>query len=417
MSNQHFASDASNHVSDPPYEDVSNVSYLGPQTMYPDQTQLQVANNMSGMDTQLNTCTLVVFGNVSFILLLYKVTINLIATSNFADDIAEQSGLSEIRWEGTDSMLGDAGQDGNHFTSTTTAMFSLVENEAVPDISCADLSMGEAAESIRNGISSCLTVQAQCGDYPHPDYVSVDMIAERSLHDFPQNNEQYDMEQFPENICESGSMQMGSSDQYCDDTSLSDLYMDVSSPESVSCEQNQPEDICFKSESSTDSSPVPSSRNSTTEDFDKYFGHSSKQLNDSKIFPTNSQQPFKNIGYQQPLASHKQYDYRNVNSSTQGNSSRGCFSLDGNGAPDLCLLEGNRNPAPDYRLPLQRQMHHNFQHMYPKHVLPTFGGMRYRPHDERITLQRALQVIYPMALVFHLFTLFSILSSINLLLI
>jgi hypothetical protein len=59
MVNQHFASDASNHVSGPPYEDVSNVSYLGLQTMYPDQTQLQVANNMSGMDAQMNTCTLI----------------------------------------------------------------------------------------------------------------------------------------------------------------------------------------------------------------------------------------------------------------------------------------------------------------------------------------------------------------------
>jgi hypothetical protein len=147
-------------------------------------------------------------------------------------------------------------------------------------------------------------------------------------------------------------------------------------------------------------------------------------LSDSKVFLTSGQQPFKNMGYQKPMHhnfQHNNIDYRNVNSSTLGNSSRGCFSLDGNGAPDLCLLEGNRNPAPDYRLPLQRPMHHNFQHIYPKHALPTFGGMRYKPHDERITLQRALQVIYPAAypaaLFFHLFTLFSILSSINLLLI
>jgi hypothetical protein len=34
--------------------------------------------------------------------------------------------------------------------------------------------------------------------------------------------------------------------------------------------------IFFKSESSTDSSPVPSSRNSTTEDADKYLGQPSK---------------------------------------------------------------------------------------------------------------------------------------------
>ncbi|GJN17486.1 hypothetical protein PR202_gb04557 [Eleusine coracana subsp. coracana] len=207
MDGQHSASDVSNNdtfedASGPPYEDISNGSYLAPQTMYPDQTQLR---DMTGMDTQMNTC----------------------------DISAEQSGLSEINLEGTDSMLGSAGQGGNHFIST--AMFSFTENAAMPDISCTELSMGEAAESIRNGNSSCLTVQeehlqAECGDYPHSDYASVDMVAEASLHDLPhnfsQNNEQYEMEQFPENICESGSMQMGSPDQYCDDTSLSDLYMD-----------------------------------------------------------------------------------------------------------------------------------------------------------------------------------------------
>jgi hypothetical protein len=75
------------------------------------------------------------------------------------------------------------------------------------------------------------------------------MVDERSLHDLPhglsQNNEQYEMEQLPQNICESGSMQMASPDQYCsspdqycDDTSLLDFYMDVSSPESISYEQN-----------------------------------------------------------------------------------------------------------------------------------------------------------------------------------
>lgn len=313
-------------------------------------------------------------------------------------------------------MLGSAGQDGNHFIST--AMFPLTENAAMPDISCTELSMGEAAESIRNGNSSCLTVQeehlqAEFGDNRHPDYVSVDMVPETSLHELPhngsQNNEQYEMEQFPENICESGSMQMGSPDQYCDDTSLSDIYMDVSSPESVSCEQNQTEDICFKSESSTDSSPIPSSRNSIIEDADKYFSHTSKQLLDSKIFPTGSQQPFKNMGYQKPLALHKQYDYRIGSSSTQGNPSRGCFNMDGNGAPDLCLLEGNRNPTPDYRLPLQRPIHHNFQQsIYPKSTLPTFGGMRYKPHDERVTLRLALQVIYPSEFAYLLCSAFTI---------
>ncbi|TVU34893.1 hypothetical protein EJB05_16749 [Eragrostis curvula] len=373
---QPFATDSSNHdnfedASGPPYEDLSNGSYLEQQTMYPDQARLQVEHNVEGTETQMNTC----------------------------DISTGQSGLSEIKWEGTDSMLGNAGQDGNYFTSTD--QISLAQNAAMPDTSCTELN----TESIRNGNSSCLTVQeehlhADCGDYPHPDYSSIDMVSERSLHDLPhdflQNNEQYEMEQFPENICESGSMQMDSPDQYCDDTSLSDLYIDVSSPESVSCEQNQTEDICFKSESSTDSSPVPLIRNSTTEDADRYLGHTSKQLLDSKFFPISNQQPFKNTGYQKPIALHKQYDYRIGNSSTQGNLSRGCFSMDGNGASDLCLLEGNRNPTPDYRLPLQRPIHNKFHPpMYSNNpIIPTFGGgMRYKPHDERMTLRLALQDI------------------------
>jgi len=305
--------------------------------------------------------------------------------------------LSEIQWESTDEMLGNTGLDGVHFTPRV--MISLTHNTDIPDIPCTELNMGETTESFRNANSSCLTMQeehlqGECGEYPHPDYISVDMVGERSVHDLPQdfsqNNEQYEMEQFPQDICESGSMQMGSPDQYCDDTSLSDIYMDVSSPESISCEQNQSEDVCFKSESSTDSSPVPSIRNSTTEDADKYLGHTSKQL-----LPFNNQHPFKDMGYQKPTVLHKQYDdYRRDNYSIQGNLSRGSFSKDGSGASDLSIIEGNRNLAPDHRLPIQGRFHHNIQQpMYGNPILPTFGGMRYKPHDERITLRLALQVI------------------------
>ncbi|XP_020397323.1 uncharacterized protein [Zea mays] len=172
----------------------------------------------------------------------------------------EHSDWSEIKWGSTDEMLGNAGQDDDHFTPM--GMFCLTNNTYILDISCIESNMGERTESIRNGNSSCLTMQeehlqAECGGYPHPDYISVDMVDERSLHDLPhglsQNNEQYEMEQLPQNICESGSMQMvspdqycSSPDQYCDDTSLSDFYMDVSSPESISCEKNQPEDIFLR---------------------------------------------------------------------------------------------------------------------------------------------------------------------------
>lgn len=319
----------------------------------------------------------------------------------------EHSDWSEIKWGSTDEMLGNTGQDDDHFTPM--GMFCLTNNTDILDLSCIESNMGERTESIRNGNSSCLTMQeehlqAECGGYPHPDYISVDMVDERSLHDLPhglsQNNEQYEMEQLPQNICESGSMQMASPDQYCsspdqycDDTSLSDFYMDVSSPESISCEQNQPEDIFFKSESSTDSSPVPSSRNSTTEDADKYLGQPSKQLLDSKIVPFSNQHTFKNMEYQKPLVLDKQYAYRSNNSSIH-NSTKGCFSRDGDMVSDLCVLEGNRNPAPAHLWPYQGKFHHNFQQpVYGNSIIPAFGGTRYKPHDERTTLRLALQDI------------------------
>ncbi|CAL4973716.1 unnamed protein product [Urochloa decumbens] len=373
LDNQHIPRDASNHATfeeaaGPHHGDLSNGSYLGQQTIYSDQTE-QVENNTEGMVTQMNTYF---SGGMS----------------------TDQSSLSDIKWEGTNDMLGITSQDGDHFTSMDT--FSLAHNADIPDISRTEFNMGETTESIQNGNTSCLTMQEE---HRQGDYISVDMVGERSLHDLPhdfsQNNEQYEMEQFPQNICdESGSMQMDSSDQYCDDTSLSDIYMDVSSPESISCEQNQSEDICFKSESSTDSSPVPSSRNYTTEDADKYLGQASKQLLDSNFIPFNNQHLFKNTGYQKPPVLHKQYGYRSDNSSIQGNSSRVCFSMDGNGVSDLCVLEGNKNPAFDRRLPIQGKFHHNFQQpMYGNPILPTYGGMRYKPHDERITLRLALQDI------------------------
>jgi hypothetical protein len=63
LENQHFPRDTSNHAnfeetSGPPYEDLSNGSYLGQQTMYSDQTELQVENNMEDMEMQMNTCML-----------------------------------------------------------------------------------------------------------------------------------------------------------------------------------------------------------------------------------------------------------------------------------------------------------------------------------------------------------------------
>jgi hypothetical protein len=60
------------------------------------------------------------------------------------------------------------------------------------------------------------------------DYVSVDIVDNKSLphlpHGFSQNNEQYEVEQSPQIICERGSTHSG---QYGEDTSLSLIDIDM----------------------------------------------------------------------------------------------------------------------------------------------------------------------------------------------
>ncbi|KAG8055185.1 hypothetical protein GUJ93_ZPchr0001g30469 [Zizania palustris] len=311
----------------------------------------------------------------------------------------EQSGLSEVKCEGTGPMIGNTEQEGGHFTSMP--MFALDHGAAIHDISYTELNIGAATGSMLNGNNSCLTVQGEYlqgeyGEYPQPDYGSLDMANEISLHDLPQNTQSYDMEAHPQNICESSSMQVGSPDQYCDDTSQSDLYMDdVSSLESMSSEHNRSEDICFRSESSTDSSPIPSSRNSI-EDADKYFGDASKHLQNSMSVTVSNQHQYTFMNSSDPMPSmlHKKYDIpRNGSSSILGNSSQNCFILDSNCDSDLRIIEGSSNPATGHVFPLQGLQHNFQQSLCANPIRPLFGGMRYKPHDERMTLRLALQDI------------------------
>jgi hypothetical protein len=101
-------------------------------------------------------------------------------------------------------MFGNTGQDVDHCTKMN--MFSLTYNTYFLGVSCTELNVGERTESTRNGNNSYLSMQkgyshAEWGGYSHSDYISVDRVDEGSLHDLPhgfsQNNDQYEMEQFP----------------------------------------------------------------------------------------------------------------------------------------------------------------------------------------------------------------------------
>uniref|UniRef100_A0A453FNZ9 Uncharacterized protein n=1 Tax=Aegilops tauschii subsp. strangulata TaxID=200361 RepID=A0A453FNZ9_AEGTS len=374
--NQPLPRDTLNHINAAeeanasPYKVLSNCSYVGEQ-MYFGKAQVKAENHLEGMGPPTNTY---------------------LPHNQFP----EQSGLSEVKSEDTGAIFDNTGQEGNQFIPMNT--FSFDHNAAIPDISYTELNIGEATGSMNNGNSSCLTVQ---GDYlqgefvecPKPEYGSLDMAGEMSMHDLPHNNQSYEMEQIPQNICESSSMQTGSPDQYCDDTSLSGYYM--SSPESLSCEQIQSEYIGFKSESSTDSSPIPSSRNSTTEDADKYLGGSTKQLLNSSLVPIGHQHPYRSLTDQMPPAFHEQYDiHRSGNSFARGNLSRSCFGAIVNGGSDLLNLSSHR--APGHILPpqgIQGKLNNFQQSLSANPFVPRFGGMAYKSHDERATLRLALQDI------------------------
>ncbi|VAH64754.1 unnamed protein product [Triticum turgidum subsp. durum] len=373
--NQPLPRDTLNHINAAeeanasPYEVLSNCSYVGEQ--YFGKAQVKAENHLEGMGPPTNTY---------------------LPHNQFP----EQSGLSEVKSEDTGAIFDNTGQAGNQFIPMNT--FSFDHNAAIPDISYTELNIGEATGSMNNGNSSCLTVQgdylqAKFGECPKAEYGSLDMAGEMSMHDLPHNNQSYEMEQIPQNICESSSMQTGSPDQYCDDTSLSGYYM--SSPDSLSCEQIQSEYIGFKSESSTDSSPIPSSRNSTTEDADKYLGGSTKQLLNSSLVPISHQHPYRSLTDQMPPAFHEQYDiHRSGNSFARGNLSRSCFGANVNGGSDLLNLSSHR--APGHILPpqgIQGKLNNFQQSLSASPFVPRFGGMAYKSHDERATLRLALQDI------------------------
>ncbi|EMS45958.1 Putative SWI/SNF-related matrix-associated actin-dependent regulator of chromatin subfamily A member 3-like 2 [Triticum urartu] len=373
--NQPLPRDTLNHINAAeeanasPYEVLSNCSYVGEQ--YFGKAQVKAENHLEGMGPPTNTY---------------------LPHNQFP----EQSGLSEVKSEDTGAIFDNTGQAGNQFIPMNT--FSFDHNAAIPDISYTELNIGEATGSMNNGNSSCLTVQgdylqAEFGECPKAEYGSLDMAGEMSMHDLPHNNQSYEMEQIPQNICESSSMQTGSPDQYCDDTSLSGYYM--SSPDSLSCEQIQSEYIGFKSESSTDSSPIPSSRNSTTEDADKYLGGSTKQLLNSSLVPISHQHPYRSLTDQMPPAFHEQYDiHRSGNSFARGNLSRSCFGANVNGGSDLLNLSSHR--APGHILPpqgIQGKLNNFQQSLSANPFVPRFGGMAYKSHDERATLRLALQDI------------------------
>jgi hypothetical protein len=122
------------------------------------------------------------------------------------------------------------------------------------------------------------------------------------------------------------------------------------------------------------------------------LGGTTKQLLNSNFVPISHQQPFRSLTDQMPPAFHEQYDiHRSGNSFTQGSFSRSCFGANVNGDSDLSIL-GSRC-APGHLLPLQGKLSNFQQSLSANPIVPRFGGVPYKTHHERTTLELALQDI------------------------
>ncbi|XP_038981665.1 helicase-like transcription factor CHR28 isoform X2 [Phoenix dactylifera] len=173
------------------------------------------------------------------------------------------------------------------------------------------------------------------------------------------------------------------------------IELDASLQDTLFDEDNHFEDVSFRSESSTDSSPLPSSRNSASDNVGRSAVDTTKQLvPDSKINLHNKKQTAfpKNEREDQMLAFyHKQQDIPQESYNTvQKNLSRSSISVDDDA--EICILDDISDPAHPPVQAVHVEPHPFSQRSgFSDPHLPWFGGMRLKADDERLTFQIALQ--------------------------
>ncbi|KAG1368168.1 helicase-like transcription factor CHR28 [Cocos nucifera] len=176
------------------------------------------------------------------------------------------------------------------------------------------------------------------------------------------------------------------------------IALDANLPETLFAEQNHYEDVNFRSESSTDSSPLPSSRNSTSDNVDGYAVDASKQLMPDYNINLHSKKqttfPKNETEDQMPESRHKQQGiFKASYNDVQKNLSRSSISMDDDA--DICVLDDISDPArpppPVHINPYSLLQQSGFAGLYH----PGSGGMRLKADDERSTFRIALQDLDP----------------------
>ncbi|KAJ6802551.1 helicase-like transcription factor CHR28 isoform X1 [Iris pallida] len=181
----------------------------------------------------------------------------------------------------------------------------------------------------------------------------------------------------------------GSPDSSFPEVSIIDL--DASLPDE---DQDYSEDLSLISESSTDSSPIPSSRNFGSVSADSRAVNSSKKLpSDPKII-LSSKNPKSEIqnerGDQLVASSYKHHDVPKVgNPTVLRNLRRGNFGTEDDS--DVCILDHISDPAIPAGLLAQKKPLPISQYSGFRDRHSGMGSLRLKPEDERSTFQIALQ--------------------------
>ncbi|URD76688.1 SNF2 family N-terminal domain [Musa troglodytarum] len=160
-------------------------------------------------------------------------------------------------------------------------------------------------------------------------------------------------------------------------------------------EQCHLDDFSLKSESSIDSSPLPSSRNSTSDDAHVFvIDESEEWVPDSLTNPHNNwQKTLTKIEIDQVHESHyKQHNGPNQSNddALKRNCMTSCISVDDDA--DICILDDISNFARPLLPPVNVKNHTMLEHSgFVETCQPRYMGMKLKANDERLTFRLALQ--------------------------
>ncbi|KAJ8497602.1 hypothetical protein OPV22_008154 [Ensete ventricosum] len=172
--------------------------------------------------------------------------------------------------------------------------------------------------------------------------------------------------------------------------------VDSDEPLPYNCaEQCHQDDFSLKSESSIDSSPLPSSRNSTSDDAHVFvIDESEEWVHDSLTNPYNNwRKTLTKIERDLVYESHyKQHNGPNQSNdeAPKRNCMTSCISVDDDA--DICILDDISNFARPLLPPVNFKGHTMLEHSgFVETCQPRYVGMKLKANDERLTFRLALQ--------------------------